>query len=243
MMPDAVSFGRPCCACAGGGSLCTSRVSLFSGLSREEQLSLVRTARHLDYRKGERIFSQQDPADCVLVVRFGRVKLVRTGLEGREILLDVLNPGDALGEHTLFSDETYGADGIAVDETGVCRISAASVSALLPNSPELARGLLRSMGRKLSDARQMSEILSRPQAAARLAGFLLYRAHRTGDRRVRLSQEEIAAFLNLRRETVSRKLASLGEAGAVRMAGYRDVEVRDAARLLEIFTGQGKPAV
>ena len=241
MKPDAAPCSRPCCGCAGGGPLCTERVFLFAGLSRDEQLSLVRTARHSAYGKGERVFSVQDPADCVLIVRYGRIKLVRVGPDGREVLLDVLASGDALGEHALFSNETYGVDGIAMEDTGVCRIAAASVTAMASQSPGMARGLLRSMGRKLGDARQMAEILTRPQAGARLAGFLLYRAHLSGDGRVRLSQEEIAAFLHLRRETVSRKLSGLCAAGAVRTAGYRDVEVTDAARLLEIFTGQGEP--
>ncbi len=215
------------CSCAQCGRLCTSRISLFAGLDEAAQEDLVRLAQHRDFRRGETVFRSEDSAGSILILRFGRVKLSRLTPEGQEFVLDILAPGDVLGEQTLFGAEPRGVDGTALEDCGVCLISAPAIADLVMRRPDMGVRLLHSVGRKLHDMQRLAEILSRRHAKARLAGFLLLRADRAGEEEVRLSHEDIAASLSLSRETVTRKLAELERAGMVRLPGYRRILLRD----------------
>ncbi len=210
-----------CEGCAGDGCLCTAKVSLFAGMSVEGQRNLVHIAQHRDFRRGEIVFHARDRADSVLIVRFGRLKLSRISPEGQEIVLDILPPGAVMGEHTLYSGEVRGMDGTALEDCGICLISVSAIADLVIRQPDMGVRLLQSIGRKLSDAQRLVEILSCRHATARLAGFLIFQSERLGGGEVDLSHEDIASSINLSRETVTRKLAAFEREGLVSLAGYR----------------------
>ena len=191
----------------------------------------MRIAQHRDFTRGETVFLSDDKADSILIVRFGRIKLSRVMKDGQEFVLDILTSGDVLGEQTIYSGETNGMDGTALDDCGICLISALEIGKLILQQPDIGVRLLHSIGRKLHDAQRLAEILSRRHAQARLAGFLLLRAEREKDNAVLLSHEEIAASLSLSRETVTRKLAEMSQSGMVKLSGYRRVQVLDRLAL------------
>ncbi len=220
--------GEGCGPC---GRLCTSKISIFAALDEEAQQNLVRVAQRRDFKRGEAVFRAGDPADSILIVRFGRVKLSRAAPDGQEIVMAILSQGDVTGEQTLYSGETRGVDATALEESGTCLISVSAIADLVLRRPDLGVRLLRSVGRKLSDAQRLVEILSRRHAQARLAGFLLLQAERAADGAVELSHEDIAASVNLSRETVTRKLATLEKEGAICLPGYRRIQLRDPSAL------------
>ena len=191
----------------------------------------MRIAHHKDFRRGETVFRAGDKADSILIVRFGRLKLSRVSPEGQEIVLDLLSQGDVMGEQTLYSGEVRGMDGIALEDCGICLISVSAIADLVMHQPDMGVRLLHSIGRKLSDAQRLVEILSCRHAQARLAGFLLLRAERAQGGAVDLSHEDIASSINLSRETVTRKLAVLGQTGLIRLAGYRRILISDPLAL------------
>ena len=220
-----------CDGCAESSCLCTAKVSIFAGLSQDSQRRLVRIAHHRDFRRGETVFRSGDKADSILIVRFGKLKLSRISPDGQEVVLDLLSGGDVIGEQTLYSGEVRGMDGIALEDCGICLISVSAIAELVMHQPDMGVRLLHSMGRKLSDAQRLVEILSCRHAQARLAGFLLLRLERAQTGTVDLSHEDIASSINLSRETVTRKLALLEEAGLIRLAGYRRILVREPLAL------------
>ena len=220
-----------CEGCAERSCLCTAKVSIFAGLSEEGQRKLVRIAHHRDFRRGETVFLAGDKADSILIVRFGKLKLSRVSPEGQEVVLDLLSGGDVIGEQTLYSGDVRGMDGIALEDCGICLISVSAIAELVMHQPDMGVRLLQSIGRKLSDAQRLVELLSCRHAQARLAGFLLLRWERAQGGTIDLSHEDIASSINLSRETVTRKLALLEETGLIRLAGYRCILVREPLAL------------
>ncbi len=218
--------------CGRCGQLCTSGISIFGGLDREDQRSLIKIARHVDIKKGQVLFETGDQANRIIAMRYGRLKLRRLTAEGQEMVLGYLGSGEVMGEDTLYADALYDMDLVAAEDSGVCLIQAEAVSALALSRPQLGVGLLNSLGKKLHAARQLTDVLSRRQATARLAGFLLHQ----GAGELSLSREEMAASVGLRRETVSRALATLSRLGAIQLSGYRRVRVVDPVALQEIFS-------
>lgn len=226
--------------CRNCGQLCIARVSLFLGLTPQEQARVMALARHEDYKRGAFAFLMGDAADRILIVRYGRIKISRFTQEGEEMVLDILNAGDVLGEQTVFSAERYQAQGLCLEDTGVCALSAAAISGLVQEHPQVGVRLLGSLGQKLRDAQRLMEILSKDSALARLSGFLLYQTERAGGKTVSLSREDIASSIHIRRETVSRKLAQLKQEGVLALSGYRHIRVLDAARLFAHSLGEEK---
>lgn len=221
--------------CLQGGMLCTSKISIFQGLSEEAQLNLIRIAQHRNFRRGESVFCAEDSADSILIVRFGRIKLSRFERDGQEFVLGILAKGDVMGETTLYRGERRGMEGTALEDCGICLVSAHEIAGVVLRQPDMGVRLLRSIGGKLNDAQQLMGILSRKYAQARLAGFLLFQAERAGGGLVELSHEDIAASVNLSRETVTRRLDEMEHAGLISLPGRCRILLVDRTALQAVF--------
>lgn len=222
-----------CCS-----KMCTSKIPLFESLSLEEQKELVTEARHLDYKKGETVFSEYDPADKILVIRYGKVKINRYSLEGKEYVLDILTEGDIYGEQNIFGGKAFEANAVALGDCGVCLISLSDIQELILRKPEIGVKILSVVGQKLSTANELVQLLSVNDAKARVAGFLLFRSTRIKRDTIELTRDDISAYINVRRETISRKLGELSKEGAVELEGNRKIHVLNKDILREVFENE-----
>lgn len=222
------------CNCCFKG-LCTSKIELFSMLTLEEQHAIISRSQHLDYKKGDIIFRKSDPADKIIILRYGKIKLNQYSSEGKEYVTDILVEGDIYGEQNVFSGGKYDLNAVAVQAAGVCIILQNDIQKMIMNRPEVGVKLLNVVGKKLSMANELIEILSVNDAKARLAGFLLYRNTRIKKEMIELSRDDIAAYINLTRETISRKLNELEEEGIIELDGHKKIKIIDKESLRNIF--------
>lgn len=222
------------CTCCFNG-LCTSRIALFSMLTLEEQNELIAKAKHLNFKKGETIFRESDPADKIMIIRFGRVKLNHFSQEGKELVTDILVESDIYGEQNIFGGGNFNVNAVALEPTGVCLILQSDIQKMIIQKPEAGIKLLSVIGSKLSSANELIELLSINDAKSRLAGFLLYRSTRTKKDLIELSRDDIAAYINLTRETISRKLNELESEEIVELNGHRKIKIIDKEALREVF--------
>ena len=218
--------------------LCTSKIPLFEPLSLEEQKELVSNARHLDFKRGETVFHEYDPADKILVIRYGKAKINRYSLEGKEYVLDILVEGDIYGEQNIFGGKVFESNAVVLGECGVCLISLSDIQALILKRPEIGVKLLNVVGQKLSAANELVQLLSVNDAKARVAGFLLFRSSRIKGETIELTRDDISAFINVRRETISRKLGELRRDGAIELEGNRRIRVRNKDILRDAFKSE-----
>ncbi|WP_077612941.1 Crp/Fnr family transcriptional regulator [Clostridium sp. Marseille-P2415] len=219
-----------CCS-----KLCTSKIPLFQSLSLEEQKELISKTQHLDYKKGETVFHEYDPADKILVIRYGKIKINHYSFEGKEYVLDILGEGEIYGEQNIFGGKAFEANAIALEESGVCLISLADIQNLILKRPEIGIKILNVVGQKLSLANELVQLLSVNDAKARVAGFLLFRSNRIKSKTIELTRDDISAYINVRRETISRKLGELRMEGAIGLEGNRKVLIRNKDILRDVF--------
>ena len=104
-----------------------AKVPLFADLGESDLHRLTEELRGRRYRKGETIFVTGDPGTSLCVIETGRVKLVLASVDGREVILDLLGPGDVFGELALLDGEPRSADAVAVEPTH-CSCSSATRS-------------------------------------------------------------------------------------------------------------------
>lgn len=221
--------------CHSCNKLCTTRIALFESLALEEQKELISKAQHLDYKRGETVFHESDIADKIMIVRYGKIKINHYSSEGKEYVLDVLVEGDIYGEQNIFGGGNFEANAISLGEAGVCLISQGDIQALILKRPEVGIKILNVVGQKLSTANELTKLLSVNDAKARIAGFILLRSNRIKGKTIELTREDIAAYINVRRETISRKLGELKDEGVIKLDGNKKIQILNRDRLRDIF--------
>lgn len=208
---------------------------LFCDLPEDTIDSIATLASRRSYGKNSIVFSQGDAGDALYGVASGRVRISACGPDGREVFLNIMEPGDAFGEIAVVDGRPRTAGAVAIEPTVLIVIRRDDFLAALERSPDLAMHLLQLFCQRLrwtSDLVEESAFLVGP---ARLAKRLLVLAALHGSPVARgmelaLSQAELAHFLGISRQIVNQHLQAWRKAGWVDLARGRIV-VTDAAAL------------
>lgn len=216
---------------------CVARVPLFCQLTPAQLLKVSSLIKQKSYGSGSLIFTADQQLQDLLIVRQGRVKIVRYNEEGNERLLDILHCGDFYGGEQLFQDRPAGENGIAATDCTICYLNTNELAELIVREPEIGLKIIQYYSGLAARYRIMQEIIVTKDALKRLAMFLSER-YRIGERAISLSQEEIAQSINLTQETVNRKIAELKRIGALRTDGQRKIRILDIDKLRGI-AGEG----
>jgi len=188
-----------------------SRNLLFRGLEPATLERIARLCVRRPYPRDAVIFSQSDPGDALFGVVTGRVRISASSASGREVFLNIMEPGDTFGEIALLDGRPRTASASAMAPSDLLVIQRESFLRLLANEPVLTDHLLRLLCARLrwvSGVAEESALLSVP---ARLARRLLSLSRLHGRRNARgielsVSQEEMARFLGLSRQIVNHHL-------------------------------------
>jgi CRP/FNR family transcriptional regulator len=183
------------------------------------------------------IFSQEDQADHVFNVTDGVVRLFRLLPDGRRQIVGFALPGDFLGLALL---DHYGVSADAVTGVLACRFSRRVFTQYLDRKPRLMRRLHEITGHELSLAQEQMVLLGRRSAEERLSSFLVSlreRFARLGHHSVTLplpmSRQDIADYLGLTIETVSRTFTKLAKDKAI-LVVPDGVRITDANHLADL---------
>ena len=210
---------------------------LFSGLDPEEARSVLASLLQVEVARGDVLFHEGEPGDCLYVIQSGRVKLGRRSNDGRENLLAVLGPSELIGELSLFDPGLRTATATALTDTVVLRMGHDELATWLATTPSVAEHLLRTLARRLRRTNEALADLVFTDVPGRVAKALLDLSTRFGQPvtdgvRVThgLTQEELAQLVGASRETVNKALADFAARGWVRREG-RAVVLLDLDRL------------
>jgi CRP/FNR family cyclic AMP-dependent transcriptional regulator len=208
-----------------------SRSFVLRGLPRAELEQLATTMRRRAYARGEAVCHLGDPGEALHVVYAGRLKVVLPTAEGEEAVLNVVGPGDVVGDLALLDGGPRSATVIALEpvETGV--LGRAEFLALLRRSPAAVDGLLASLAgviRRLSDEVADLQFLD---LHGRLAKKLLELAEAHGrpvvggsiEIAVPLTQGELAGMIGATRPRVNKLLGLYEDRGAITRRGRQIV--------------------
>lgn len=186
------------------------------------------------YGSGEFILREGNLSDRLIIVRFGAVKLVRYGSEGKEYVLDTLFPGDFYGGEQLFTRSKLQETAISEGESGICTITGKQLKNLMLSSPEIALKMITYLNTKVEHYRLQVEMLSTKDVEKRICMYILDRVLRTNSNLLLLSQEDLGNAIHLTKETVNRKLSVLQKNGIVELRGKRKLQVLDIDLLRDL---------
>ena len=222
---DAVRF---CSTCA------FSQACISEGMDKSALRELHVLVEHIGpLPRGTHVFREGHAFDAIAAVRSGTVKTSRVDREGREQVLGFHLPGEIIGLSAI-DGERYPCNAIALDSVQLCRFSFPKIAILAARLPGLQRQLFRLLSRDIGRSEQLAGDHS---ADERVAAFLIDMSRRlaapgswASRYRLTMPRTDIADYLRLTPETVSRILRRFQDEGAIRVR-QREVELKDRARL------------
>ena len=223
--------------CEDCGGLCTESVPIMEGLPVNAQVSLMEHSVHETLRKNSYLFREGEPVDSICIIRKGRVKLCRYDSLGREQIITILADHDIIWEGMFLDGSIYPYSAVCLTNASICQIHRDDFIKVVDN-PTAAMNIIILLSKKLHDANERNMLLSTKDPMARLAGFLMYRVDRSVEDDIVLKLDDIAASVNLRTETVSRKLREMEKEGLIERLGHARIKVLDRDALRDIYIYQ-----
>ena len=215
----------------------------FASLTPEDLVQVQREINQRHYADGETIQHAGDPAERLSIVAMGTVKLVRPTMDGTDVLLDLLGPGQGFGSQIQLGDTNYREDVTAQTHACILHINATTFASLMQKYPEIAGSALKFVSSKLADARNTIEELSAYPVEQRLAATLVRLADRVGKQReadilidIPLSRQDLADMTGSKVETVSRVMSDFRRQGLIE-SGRRWISVVNRDELHDIAEG------
>lgn len=205
-------------------------------LAPEERDALATAGRTRDLARGETLFAAGDPSTSCATLVSGALKIASLDADGREHILALVHPSGFVGE---FFQPFAAYDVIALADSRLCVFSGPDMEAAIGRYPALARALLRRAQEDLHASRALLAIGSKPSARARVASILIEFARAASDSPCHparefdlpLSRGDLASFLGLTIETVSRQITALERDGAIARREKRGIALLDPALL------------
>ena len=217
-----------------------SAACLESGYDKSQLRDLHVLVEHVGpYKEGAHLFREGDPFNAIAAVRAGTVKTYVTDANGREQVQGFFLPGEVIGLNAI-SQARYPCNAVALDSVMLCRFSFPNIVALASRMPGLQHQLFRLLSLDIGKAALLAGNYS---ADERMAAFLIALSRRYSARgfstdrfRLSMSRTDIANYLRLASETVSRVLRRFQDDGLIRVE-RRDLELLDRRRIEELARG------
>lgn len=207
-----------------GTSRHQQRVQIFSGLSPDEMTRIAAYARSLRKARGEFIYMPGDRADHVFILKQGRVKLSVLSESGKEIAIDIIQPGEIFGEFALVDEAPRSNMAQALDDVLVWVFAKHDFTHLIASQPKLALSYIRLVGdRRRRMEKKLSDITSKA-VSARVCELLhdistSAAEVETGatDYLVPLTHHDVASLIGAARQTTTTVLNDLERRGIIEL--------------------------
>jgi CRP-like cAMP-binding protein len=198
------------------------------------------------YHRGEEIYGPDEPAEHWYRVVSGMARKCAVTADGRRQIVDFLLQGDLFG--LIVRHEHQFAVEAVVEATAIVRYPRRRIEMLADADPRVGRRIREVAFEAISRSQARLLILGRMTAREKVGAFLIEMAERSRERSadgvvLAMSRYDIADYLALAAETVSRTLSELGQSGAIRLEDTHRVRILARNALEECGGGPGRPEV
>jgi CRP/FNR family transcriptional regulator len=218
---------------------------VFAQLPAKDLDALARLARVETVRARDYIFDEGEPAAWLCIVVAGRVKIVRHSRGGKDVVLEILGPGEIFGGVAVIERRPYPASAQATEATTILKLPASPVVALAERHPALIKEMALLIGRRLRAAHDAVTSLAVDPVEARLAAAIVRLAEREATPAAHggvtlpfhLTRQSLADMTGTTVETAIRVVSRWIKDGLVAETDGRLV-LRDVGRLRELSEGE-----
>jgi CRP-like cAMP-binding protein len=197
--------------------------TLFAPLPEEQWAKIKEQLVRRTFEKDAYLFFEGDPANWLVFVVRGRVKMIKHSESGRETILSTFGPGQIVGEVGVLVGDAYPATAQALEPTVTLSLRRDEYVTLLRTHPDLAWMLIQELGHRLQRAHETIRSMAVEKVERRVARVLLRMANTAGQRleggavqiTVPLSRQDIADMAGTVMETAIRTLSKFQRQGLV----------------------------
>ena len=205
------------------------KVAIFEGLTDAQLAEIQEISTQEEFKRGQYLFRQGDPAQFLFVILRGRIKLVKHAPTGATTIIEIYSIGDELSSAALIEDGPYPASARALTDGIVLKLPKAQFKRLLKEWPQISYNVMRELGAKYKDVVENLSSLAVYKVEGRLCRVMASLARRYGiygDCRgvildISLTRQDLADITGTTLETTIRTLNKLRAAGLISWEGKR----------------------
>ena len=186
---------------------------IFFDLPEEDQELMASMMIPRNIKKKGLVYSEGDHADKLYILKEGRIKITRLGEDGKELTMDIIEPGDIFGELTLAGETQRETNAEALEDSFICTVARDDFERFLKMRPNLTFTLTKWIGTRLRKIENRFENLIFQDVRTRLFSLLEDLAEKYGEDvaagrkiAIKLSHQELANLIGATRETVTFEL-------------------------------------
>lgn len=214
---------------------------IFSSLKDGELEHISELFEQVSFKNNETIFGEGDPSDKLYLVAEGSVKILKHTMMGKDIILEMMSPGDIFGGVAVLDKKDFPASALAMESTTVIWISRQDLLAIMEEYPILKLEVVKYFSDKLRDAHEMLKNIATERVEKRIASLLLKLSEKVGvdDDGYRkidfpLTRQEISEMVGTTVETCIRTMSKFQKDGMIKSSNGRvSIKVNSLRNFLE----------
>jgi CRP/FNR family transcriptional regulator, cyclic AMP receptor protein len=203
----------------------------------EDPLAHLPCSTIVEYKRGQSIYSQDQPSTSIYLVIEGKIKVSRMADDGHQVVVDIYQTDEFFGESALLNLPQRAEQAMAMESTKLMTWTTAEIEEIVTRRPRLAVALLQILVQRTIDFGQRIESFSVDNIARRLARSLIRFSERMGiseaDGSVRMvpfTHEMLAQYVGTSREIVTHYMNQFRRQGYLRYSRKGILLYRDAFR-------------
>ena len=218
-----------------------ARMTLFEGMSRDELESLNQDLHRKTFPAGTNVITVAQRGEVVYLLLSGTVKIYVDQIDGTEVILAFLGPGDTIGEMALVDSAGRSASVLTLEKCNCLSMDRGSFHRALKSMNSLSYNLVRLLSRRVRLGNEQIQALSTLDVRGRVARQLLAFAQRYGETSsddairipLRLTQTDVASLVGASRERVNQVIVSFKESGFISVDSGHHFTVHDVQALID----------
>ena len=211
---------------------CNVRLIAFCGILNDSDIhQLERISKDRTISKNQNVFLQGEQTSNFYNIKRGSLKIYKLSSDGRKQIVGFLFPGDFVG---MSPEENYSYNAETLEETTLCTFSRIVLENFFVQHPHVERKILNIVNHELSVAQDQIFLLGKYTAKERLLQFFLNLSKQRNKLgwvdnplRLSMSRSDIANYLGLTIETISRTISELKTERLIRMIGTQNIFLQD----------------
>jgi CRP/FNR family cyclic AMP-dependent transcriptional regulator len=204
-------------------------VPLFASFPEDQLRMLTTVVTRRSLPRSTTVMASGDPTDSLYIVLSGRLKVMMSDAEGKEVILSILTAGEFFGEMGLIDDAPRSASVVSIEACELLSIAKRDFKKCLAENFEMAQAVMRGLVRRLRDADRKIGSLALLDVYGRVARLLLDMSETVDGEKIvtkRLPKQDIAKMIGASREMVSRVMKDLQMGGYIEVRGS-NIVLRD----------------
>jgi len=176
----------------------------------------------LQFNNNETVFHEGDSSDKFYILAGGNVKIMKHSVAGKDIILEIMSPGDVFGGVAVLDNKPYPASAQAMEPSSVIRISRQKLFQIMEEYPILKLEIVKYFSDKLRDAHEMLKNIATERVERRIASLLLKLSEKVGIdnngyRKIDfpLTRQEISEMVGTTVETCIRTMSKFQKQGLI----------------------------